>query len=291
MPAMPKQDLLGAHVSAQGGVHTTPARATAIGATAIQLFTKTPNQWREPVLGPEIRDAFRAALTGARLASVVSHDSYLINLASPDPVLRERSIASFTRELERCELLGIPGVVSHPGNYMDDRTAGLQRNADAIGQCLDRVPGAVRIYLETTAGTGTALGSTFEELAEIRDRLTPEQQGRIAYCADTCHLYAAGYDLVGDFDGVWEQWERVLGFSSLACLHLNDSRTPFGSRRDRHELVGKGSLGPEPFRRIMQDRRFSEIPKLLETPKGDDMVTNDKRSLQRLRRYGRAAAR
>jgi deoxyribonuclease-4 len=289
MPAARKQDLLGAHVSAQGGVHATPARATAIGATAIQLFTKTPNQWREPSLDTGIRDAFHAALAAESLASVVSHDSYLINLASPDPALRDRSIESFTRELERCELLGIPGVVSHPGNYMDDRDRGLERNADAIRLALERVPGQVRIYLETTAGTGTALGRSFEELARIRDLLPAEFQGRIAYCADTCHLYSAGYDLVGKYDEVWAEWDRVIGIEHLACLHLNDSKTPFGSRRDRHELIGEGSLGPEPFRRLMRDERFARIPKILETPKGDDMVTNDRRALQRLRRYARPA--
>jgi deoxyribonuclease-4 len=270
-------------------VHATPARATAIGATAIQLFTKTPNQWREPSLDAGIRDAFHAALEAESLASVVSHDSYLINLASPDPVLRDRSIESFTRELERCELLGIPGVVSHPGNYMDDRDRGLERNADAIRQALERVPGQVRIYLETTAGTGTALGRSFEELARIRDLLPAEFQGRIAYCADTCHLYSAGYDLVGGFDEVWAEWDRVIGLEHLACLHLNDSKTPFASRRDRHELIGEGSLGAEPFRRLMRDPRFAGIPKILETPKGDDMVTNDRRALQRLRRYAGSA--
>jgi deoxyribonuclease-4 len=289
MPPVRKQDLLGAHVSAQGGVHATPARATAIGATAIQLFTKTPNQWREPSLDGGIRDAFHSALEAESLTSVVSHDSYLINLASPDPVLRDRSIESFIRELERCELLGIPGVVSHPGNYMDDRDRGLERNANAIRQALERVPGQVRIYLETTAGAGTALGRSFEELARIRDLLPPEFQGRIAYCADTCHLYSAGYDLVGNFDEVWSDWDRVIGLEHLACLHLNDSRTPFGSRRDRHELIGEGSLGPAPFRRLMLDPRFAHIPKILETPKGDDMVTNDRRTLQRLRRYARSA--
>jgi deoxyribonuclease-4 len=221
----------------------------------------------------------------------VSHDSYLINLASPDPVLRARSLDSFTRELERCELLGIPGVVSHPGNYIDDRDAGLRRNAAAIVEALTRVPGRVRIYLETTAGTGTALGATFEELAQLRDLVPGSLRDRIAFCADTCHLYAAGHDLVRAFDEVWARWDSILGADALACLHLNDSRTPFGSRRDRHELIGKGSLGASPFRRIMQDPRFQAVPKILETPKGDDMVTNDRQALRTLRRYAAAAPR
>lgn len=291
MPSIRAQDFLGAHVSAQGGVQTTPARGTAIGATAIQIFTKTPNQWREPVLGPEVRDAFRAALAAEGLTSVVSHDSYLINLASPDPVLRKRSIESFTRELERCELLGIPGVVSHPGNYMDDRAEGLARNAEAIGECLKQVPGTVRVYLETTAGTGTALGSTFAELARLRALVPAAVRRRIAFCADTCHLYAAGYDLVSKYEQVWDEWDRVIGLEHLACLHLNDSKTPLGSRRDRHEEIGKGSLGAKAFRQLMQDPRFASIPKLLETPKGDDMVTNDRRALQKLRRFAQGAAR
>lgn len=291
MASTGKPDLLGAHVSAQGGVHTTPGRGKDIGATAIQVFTKTPNQWKEPSLGTDVRDAFRRAQEEHGMTSVVSHDSYLINLASPDPVLRDRSIAAFTAELERCRLLGIPGVVSHPGNYIDDREAGLERNAQGIRQCLERVPGEVAVYLETTAGTGTALGRTFEELAELRERVPASLRHRIAFCADTCHLYAAGYDLVNQFDTVWDTWDRILGLERLACLHLNDSKTPFGSHRDRHELIGKGSLGPAPFRRLMQDPRFRTVPRILETPKGDDMVTNDRRTLQQLRRYARSTSR
>jgi deoxyribonuclease-4 len=291
MPSTRASQLIGAHVSAQGGVHTTPARGRAIGATAIQLFTKTPNQWREPAITEAVRAQFRAELTAHGLTSVVSHDSYLINLASPDPVLRARSLESFTRELERCEYLGIPGVVSHPGNYIDDRDSGLRRNASAIVEALTRVPGAVRIYLETTAGTGTALGATFEELAELRDLVPGSLRDRIAFCADTCHLYAAGYDLVRAFDEVWVRWDSVLGPDALACLHLNDSKTPFASRRDRHELIGAGSLGAGPFRRIMREPRFRTVPKILETPKGDDMVTNDRQALRKLRRYAAAAPR
>jgi deoxyribonuclease-4 len=143
------------------------------------------------------------------------------------------------------------------------------------------------VLLETTAGTGTSLGSTFEELATLREAIGESVRHRIAFCADTCHLYSAGYDLVGDYQSVWRRWEKTLGFSLLHCLHLNDSRTPFGSRRDRHELVGEGSLGPEPFRRIMRDRRFRAVMKVIETPKGDDEVRFDRRMLRRLRAYAR----
>jgi deoxyribonuclease-4 len=282
-------DLLGAHVSTQGGVQTALARGKAIGATAIQVFTKTPNQWREPELTEESRTAFRRERDRSEIASIVAHDSYLINLASPDPVLAARSAESFTAELRRCDVLGIPAVVSHPGNFIDDREAGLERNAAAITRCLQAVPGDVMVLLETTAGSGTALGATFEELAALREAIGESVRHRIAFCVDTCHLYSAGYDLVRDYDGIWRRWEATIGFELLRCLHLNDSKTPFDSRRDRHELVGEGSLGPEPFRRIMRDPRLRSMMKLIETPKGDDEVTFDRRMLRRLRAYARAA--
>lgn len=280
---------LGAHVSTQGGVQTAPGRGLEIGATAIQLFTKTPNQWREPALEPDTIAAFRKAYEESGLNGVVSHDSYLINLASPDPALTERSIASFAAELTRCHQLGIPAVVSHPGNYLDEREAGLQRNARAYAEALRAAPGEVMVLLETTAGTGTSLGSRFGELAELRSLIPADLRHRIGYCADTCHLYSAGYDLVNAYDAVWEEWERLIGIEHLRCFHLNDSKTPFASRKDRHELIAEGSLGAEPFRRIMRDPRFADVIKVLETPKGDDMVTNDRRMLRRLRAYGRVA--
>lgn len=287
-PAQP--ELLGAHVSIQGGVQTAPPRGTAIGATAIQVFTKTPNQWREPEITPETAEAFKAAMADSNLVSVVSHDSYLINLASPDEQLSIRSTMSFVMELKRCSHLGITGIVSHPGNYIDERAPGIARNAARITEALRTVPGPVMVYLETTAGTGTALGATFEELAALREAVAGDVRDRVGFCADTCHLYSAGYDLVGDYDGVWEAWETVIGLPHLRCLHLNDSKTPFNSHRDRHELIAEGSLGKRPFQRIMRDPRFAGIPKLLETPKGDDEVTNDRQMLRRLRGYARKPA-
>jgi deoxyribonuclease-4 len=261
----------------------------AIGATALQLFTKTPNQWRDPVPDDEAVHKFREAMSRSGMRAVVAHDSYLINLASPDPALSARSVDSFVAELSRCTRLGIPYVVSHPGNFMDDRARGLARNAANYAAALRRVPGEVMVLLETTAGTGTALGSTFEELAELRARIPEPLRHRIGFCADTCHLYAAGYDLVGRYDAVWDQWDQVIGLARLRCLHLNDSKTPFGSRRDRHELIAEGSLGPDPFRRIMRDARLAHTIKIIETPKGDDMVTLDRKMLRRLRAYARPA--
>lgn len=270
---------LGAHVSTQGGVATAPARGVAIGATAIQLFTKTPNQWRDPSIDKVTAEQFRKTFSDSGLRAVVAHDSYLINLASPDPVLRQRSIKSFTAELQRCKALGIPHVVSHPGNYMDDLPAGLERNSGGYAEALRAVPGEVMVLMETTAGTGTALGSQFEELARLREAIPADVRDRVAYCADTCHLYSAGYDLVGDFDGVWASFDRILGLDALRVMHLNDSKHPFNAHKDRHELIGDGTLGDAPFRRIMTDARFAHVIKLLETPKGDDEVTNDRRML------------
>jgi deoxyribonuclease-4 len=217
----------------------------------------------------------------------VAHDSYLINLASPDRALRARSEASFGAELTRCERLGIAHVVSHPGNFIDDRASGLARNAESYTRCLEAVPGAVGVLLETTAGTGSALGSSFEELAALREAIGRSVRRRVGFCADTCHLYSAGYDLRRDYEGVWRRWDAEIGLSHLKVLHLNDSKTPFHSRRDRHELIGEGSLGPDPFRRIMRDPRFAGVLKILETPKGDDEFTQDRRMLRRLRAYAR----
>ncbi|MEO5824504.1 MAG: deoxyribonuclease IV [Gemmatimonadales bacterium] len=275
---------LGAHVSTQGGCPTAPRRGFAIGATAIQLFTKTPNMWREPEVTPEVAADFHRAREVHPVEFAVSHDSYLINLASPDPALRAKSIAAFIGELTRSEALALDGIVSHPGNYIDDHDAGLERNAMAITEALRATPGEVPVLLETTAGSGTVLGRTFEELACIRDLVAEDVRHRVRFCADTCHLYSAGYDLVSNFEAVWDKWESVIGLDLLACIHLNDSKTPFASRRDRHALIGEGSLGTEPFRQIMRSSRLAGVPKILETPKGDaDETTNDLAMLALLR--------
>ena len=282
LPAMPPGVLLGTHVSSQGGSFAAPPRATEIGATALQLFTKTPNQWKEREITAEEVAAFRASLTVAGSPVTVSHDSYLINLASPDDALRARSRESFATELRRCHALGIQYLVSHPGNYMDDRDAGIARNAAAIAQALHDEPGDTILCLETTAGTGSALGATFEELAALVDGLPAALRKRVGICVDTCHVYSAGYDIVNDFDGVIAQFDRTLGLNRLRVWHLNDSKTPFNSHRDRHELIGAGSLGDAPFRRIMTDARFARTVKILETPKLDDATRTDRTMLNRL---------
>lgn len=280
-------DLLGAHVSTAGGVAMAPPRAKAIRATAMQIFTKQPNRWAERTCDDADRRAFAAALRATSVRATIAHDSYLINLASPDPALRSRSIESFAAELARCRALRLGYLVSHPGNFIDDRASGIARNADAITECLERVPARTVLCLETTAGGGTALGATFEELAALIDRVASPQRRRVGVCLDTCHVFAAGYDLVRDSDGVWSRFDDVIGLSRLRVIHLNDSRAPFGSRRDRHELIGEGALGAAPFRRIMRDRRFRRVPKVIETPRGDDETATDARMLRRLRGYRR----
>ena len=264
-----------------------PARGVAIGATAIQVFTKTPSQWREPVLEAGAVAAFRSGVRASGLRAVVSHDSYLINLASPDEALRARSIGAFVGELERCRALGIPWVVSHPGNYIDDRIAGLERNARAYAECLTRVPGDVGVLIEGTAGAGTALGSSFEELGALRDAMPASHRARVAFCLDTAHLHAAGYDVAAGLEAVWARFDRQVGLPLLKCLHLNDSKGAAGSHLDRHQWIGEGTIGPEPFRRIMRDPRLAAVIKIIETPKGDDAVRHDRRMLRRLRAYAR----
>ena len=279
--------LLGAHVSTSGGVTSAFPRAAAIGATAIQIFTKVGNQWREPAISAEERAEFRRLRDASGIVHANAHDSYLINLASPDSMLWTRSLISFTSELRRCEALGLDALVSHPGNFMDDRDAGLARNAAAVGIALGAVPGRTRLLMEMTAGTGTALGSSFEEMAMLLSLIPAEVRPRVGVCVDTCHLFAAGYDIVNDYDNVWARFDDVIGFSLLGMLHLNDSKTPLGSRRDRHELIGKGCIGTGAFQRVMTDRRMTGIPKVIETPKLDDATRTDRRMLTLLRRLSR----
>lgn len=282
--------MLGAHVSSQGGVAMAPARGGALRATAIQLFTKTPNQWRERTLAVEQIERFRNEVARHQLEAVVAHDSYLINLASPDEGLRARSIESFCQELERSRALGLRAVVSHPGNYIDDRQAGLERNARAYAECLRAVPGELEVWIEGTAGSGTALGARFEELRELRNALPDEIRTRVGFCLDTAHLHAVGYDLAR-VESVWEEFDRVIGFDLLKCLHLNDSRAAAGSRVDRHEWIAEGRIGPEPFRRIMRDAGLAGVVKIIETPKREDPLRHDRRMLRRLRAYARGNTR
>lgn len=278
------KDELGAHVSSAGGVHNAPGRAADIEAAVLQLFTKQPSRWAEPTLGEDVVAAFKEARAEHGIRVAGSHDSYLINLSSPDKALWRRSQRSFEAELRRCAALDLDFLVTHPGNAIDrDVDAGLARNADGITESLRAVDGGTRILLELTAGSGTSVGATFENLRAIVDGIPEDLQERVGVCVDTCHAYSAGYDLVNAYRRVWDVFDEIIGLERLGLLHLNDSKNPFDSRKDRHEGIGAGTLGLEPFRRLVNDERLRHVPKVLETPKGDDPVRTDLENLGILR--------
>ncbi len=287
---MSTHDELGAHVSAAGGIHHAPVRAAEIGAGVFQVFTKQPSRWAEPILDEGVRAGFRTAMERGDAWFTASHDSYLINLASPDPMLWRRSTDCFRGELERAARLGLDAVVTHPGNATDgDRDGGIERNATAVAEALEAVAGP-RVLLELTAGTGTSVGGTLEELDRIMRLIPAPQNGRVGVCFDTCHAWVGGLDLAGDFDGVWMRADDTFGVHRVELFHLNDAKASFGSRLDRHENIGEGTIGLEPFRRLMNVDRFRRVPKILETPKGDDGVAADRRNLAILRELRRCRA-
>jgi len=251
----------------------------------MQMFTKMASRWAERVCEEEECTAFVTELGETGVRETCAHDSYLINLASPDPVLRQRSIESFISELQRCAALKLKYLVSHPGNFMDDRSSGLDRNAEAIGIALERAPGKTMLLMEMTAGSGTVLGSSFEEMARLIELIPLPHRKRVGVCVDTAHIFAAGYDIVNDYDGVMARFDDVIGRHRLRLMHLNDSKVPLGSRRDRHELIGEGAIGEGGFRRIMNDPRLVGVGKIIETPKLDDAEATDRRMLERLRGY------
>jgi deoxyribonuclease-4 len=280
---------MGAHVSIAGGLDRAVERGTEIDATALQIFTKQPQRWAEPDLTDEDVAGFREALEASEIGVVSSHDSYLINLASEKPELLEKSAAAFRGELARCSRLGLDFLVTHPGNATGgDREEALARNARLLAETLDEVPGETTVLLETTAGSGTALGWRFEELAALLDAIPAGLRSRVGVCLDTAHVYAAGYDLRSDYDAVVEEFDEVVGLERLRLLHLNDSRGELGSRVDRHAHIGEGELGEEGFRGLMRDPRLAGVPRVLETPKDDDASGSDRRNLAVLRRLAGA---
>ena len=271
-------------MSAAGGVENAPGRAAEIGCVCLQLFTKQPSRWAEPEIGVETAAAFVHAREERGIRFAACHDSYLINLSSPDPSLWRRSLECLEGELRRCAALRLDFLVTHPGNATDgDLDAGVARNADALARALEREAGATTVLLELTAGSGTSVGGSFERLAAILERVPSGPAQRLGVCVDTCHAHATGYDLANDWDGVWARFDDAIGLDRLRLFHVNDSKTPLGSRRDRHEHLGQGTLGVEPFRRLMNDERFTDIPKLLETPKEGDPLTYDVMNLDFLR--------
>jgi deoxyribonuclease-4 len=259
-------------MSIAGGLHLAIDRAVAAGCGVLQIFTRNSNQWKGKALGEADVVLFREKFAASGLHEVVSHDIYLINLAAPPGEVREKSLGAFRDEMETCARLGIDKIIMHPGSHLTEAPeTGLERVTQAFDQLFGEVPQFKgRVLLETTAGQGTNLGRTFEELRAIIDGSRyPE---KFAVCFDTCHTFAAGYDTATEagYADTMAQFDRIIGLDKLQCFHFNDSKKGLGSRVDRHEHIGKGELGLEPFRFILNDKRFEKIPKILETPKGDN---------------------
>jgi deoxyribonuclease-4 len=264
--------LFGAHMSIAGGLHNALLIAQKYGCQTVQLFSKNASQWSAPDLSAEQAALFRRTLKQTRLRMPIVHDSYLINLASPDETLQRRSIEAFIVEMERAEQIGARYLVMHPGAHMGiGEEAGLARVSAALDEVHARCAGfRVMVLLETTAGQGTTLGHRFEHLARILE--TVADPGRLGVCLDTCHVFAAGYALApeAEYRASMHGFDRLIGLGKLKAFHLNDSRKPLGSRVDRHAHIGQGCLGLEPFRLLVNDERFRNRPMVLETPKEEE---------------------
>ena len=259
---------IGAHVSAQGGVENAPLNARAIGATAFALFVKNQRQWSAPPLSEESAARFKKNCSecGYAPGAILPHDGYLINLGQPDPEKRRQSVEAFVDELERCAALGLDRMNFHPGSHLRlvDEKEDISIIASSVREALERVSGVTAVF-ENTAGQGSNMGYSFEQLADMLEQVgLPD---RVGVCVDTCHAFAAGYDLVSpdSFDKVWSDFDRLIGFRYLKGMHLNDAKAGAGSHLDRHESLGRGTLGWSVFERLMKDSRFDGIPLILET--------------------------
>lgn len=274
--------ILGAHVSVAGGVDKAPGNAKSFDIRAIQIFTKNQRQWKAKPIDPKEVERWFAELKKHHIIHTVSHDSYLINLCAPDREKRAKSIDAMTDELERAEMLGLSHVIAHPGSHLKEGEPwGIKTIAESLDEVHTRLPGyKVKIALENTAGQGTNLGYRFAQIGEMV-RQTREHE-RLAVCFDTCHATSGGYDLSTDngYEQTWDEFDREIGLDRLQVFHLNDTKKPLGSRVDRHDQIGEGLLGLEPFRRLLNDPRFIDVPGILETPEGENGYAQD---LQRLR--------
>lgn len=280
--------LFGAHLSIAGGCHKAVELAETFGCQTLQLFTKNASQWQGKPLGDDDVSLFKKAVRRLGLKYVTAHDSYLINLASPDPALYRKSLDAFVDEMQRAERLGLAYLVMHPGAHTTDTPeAGLARVAAALDAAHDRCPGyRLQVLLETTAGQGTTLGHRFEHLAAILQAV--KQPRRLGVCLDTCHVFAAGYGLAtkADYDATFREFDHVVGLGRLKVFHVNDSVKDRGSRVDRHAGLGKGKIGLDAFRWLVTDERFADRPMILETPKEDgDVKDMDRVNLALLRGF------
>ncbi len=269
---MSRELLIGAHMSIAGGIHNAFAHGTRAGCRTLQIFLKSSSQWKAKTLTMEDRHLFAEAQKQSRIAPVVAHNSYLINLASPDAALRKKSLDAFVEEMRRANFLGVSSVILHPGSHMGSGVdAGVKSAADCLNRALDIVPPPVKILIENTAGQGNCLGRSFEELAAILERVKSRE--RVGICLDTCHTFASGYDIRTErgYRKTMRAFDRLIGVDRIAVFHVNDSKGELGSRTDRHAHIGHGHIGLEGFRCLVNDRRFTRIPKILETPKGPDL--------------------
>jgi deoxyribonuclease-4 len=273
-------------MSIAGGVHNAFAAGEQHGCDTIQIFVKSSNQWKAKPFKPSDLQKYHDEQKRTGIDPVIAHAAYLINLATPDGELLEKSRRSFLEEMDRCEKLGIRYLVIHPGSHMQSgEQAGIDTVVESINWLLDRtIDHRVNITLETTAGQGTNLGYKFEHLAEMIEKSAKPH--KLAVCFDTCHAFAAGYEISTrkGYDQTWKEFERIIGIDKLAVIHLNDTKRSLGSKIDRHEHIGRGELGAKAFEMIMQDKRFKKIPKILETPKGDDNRMDDV-NLKLLRKF------
>ncbi|MEK7825905.1 MAG: deoxyribonuclease IV [Nitrospirota bacterium] len=264
---------LGAHMSISGGLHLSLERGKAVGCDVIQLFTKNSTQWKGRIIKEEEAALFKETADKTGVEALAVHDSYLINLASPDDIVWGKSTEAFHQEMVRTEKLGIPYLVTHPGSHKDSgEDAGLNRIAGALNMLLRMTPDFKKmILIETTAGQGASLGYRFEQIRSIIDQVMEPE--RLGVCLDTCHIFAAGYDIRDQesYNKTMEEFDRAIGITKIRLFHLNDSLKAFSSRVDRHQHIGTGFIGLEGFRLLLRDKRFSDIPKVLETPKGEDM--------------------
>lgn len=281
----------GAHMSIAGGVSNSIDRAAQVGCRALQIFTKNSNQWRAAKLDPEQIERFRKKARELQIEPVAAHDSYLINLAAPERDLYEKSLAAFIDEVERAEALKIPYLVFHPGSRKkDDESTAIKRVIEAINATIDKTEGSeVTLTIETTAGQGATLGDTFESIARMIEGV--ENQDRVGVCLDTCHVFAAGYELRtrDGYEKTMSEFDKTIGFEKLKLFHLNDSKKEFRSRVDRHEHIGLGHIGADGFIHLLNDERFFDTPMILETPKGAT-GEEDMANLARLASYiGRGA--
>lgn len=266
------KDLLGAHMSISGGVHLAPERGRTAGCSVIQIFTQNANQWRGKMPTDSDAALFREKRAESGIQDVVSHDIYLVNLASAPGDVRDKSMIAFQEEMQRCSLLGIDKIVMHPGSHLGaGEDTGLKRISDSFNSLFSSTPEFTgKVLLENTAGQGSNLGYRFSHLKAIIEG--SDFPDRFGVCLDTCHSFAAGYDLktAAGYAAAFAEFEREIGLERLACFHMNDSKKGLESHVDRHEHIGQGTLGLEPFRMLLNDSRFKAVPKILETPKGDN---------------------